>query len=285
MKLLKAFCVLACLITFQSHATNIPKLVKTRFDQNTLLGYWVGMLVPDKEVTPGTAGQLNVFDFRNKINISIDKISGGKVTGHTVVAGNIRQFAGAIVKQGDTFAFSVKEQGDNSDDGIFEFSVDANNTVLTGTWKANNADLAIPARKYELVKRTFRYDPEDKLVTGWRVSYWRKPGETNKDDLDPSYFATTNDVYLYNASAALLSKDVVANLKKGDIFILRNSIYARHGYSFKSQQLRNYFDRQPWYVPVSVNVDKDLTDIEKANVDMLLRYEKNAKAYYNKFAR
>ncbi len=283
MKLLKAFCFLSCIVILSGYATHKP--VKPRFDQNALLGYWVGMLDPDQEVTTSVTGEINTSNFRKKITIAIDDIRGSKVTGYSIVAGNMRPLAGTIVKQGNTFNFSVREPGDDKDDGVFEFSVDENNTILTGTWKANSDKVAVSKRKYALVKRTFRYNPDDKLVTNGRVSYWRKPGESNKDDLDPSYFSTTSDVYQYNASAALLSKDVVANLKKGDIFILRNSIYARHGYSFKNQQLRTYFDREPWYVPVSVNVDNDLTAIEKKNVEMLLRYEQNAKAYYNKFAR
>jgi hypothetical protein len=74
-------------------------------------------------------------------------------------------------------------------------------------------------------------------------------------------------------------------MKKADLFVLRNAIYARHGYSFKNQQLRAYFDQQPWYIPISTDIKSELTPIEKQNIALLMRYENNAKEYYDAFGR
>ena len=89
----------------------------------------------------------------------------------------------------------------------------------------------------------------------------------------------------YNASADVITKVQAANLKKADLFVLRNAIYARHGYSFKKPQLRMYFDQQSWYIPVSTDVRNELTGVEKKNIALLMRYEKNAKEYYDVFGR
>ena len=62
-------------------------------------------------------------------------------------------------------------------------------------------------------------------------------------------------------------------------------IYVRHGYSFKKRPLRVFFDPQSWYIPVFNNIKNNLTDIEKKNIKLLLRYEKNAKEYYDSFGR
>ncbi len=96
---------------------------------------------------------------------------------------------------------------------------------------------------------------------------------------------TSADVYKYNPSTTALTKEQVSNLKKADIFILRNSIYARHGYSFKKQPLRVFFDEQDWYIPISNDVKSELTPLEKQNITLLMRYEKNAKEYYDVFGR
>ncbi|MFN5849409.1 MAG: YARHG domain-containing protein, partial [Chitinophagales bacterium] len=64
-----------------------------------------------------------------------------------------------------------------------------------------------------------------------------------------------------------------------------NMIYARHGYSFKNRPLRVFFDAQEWYIPVHTDIKKDLTEIEKKNIQLLLKYEKNAKEYYDYFGR
>lgn len=98
-------------------------------------------------------------------------------------------------------------------------------------------------------------------------------------------FSVTNKVFDYNSSAQLLSKEFVENLTKADIYILRNSIFARHGYSFKDRKLRTYFDWQDWYIPVHANIKTDITDIEKANIALLLKYEEHAEEYYDEFGR
>ena len=46
-----------------------------------------------------------------------------------------------------------------------------------------------------------------------------------------------------------------------------------------------FFDAQEWYIPVFVDIKSDFTEIEKQNIELLLRYEKNAKEYYDYFGR
>ena len=104
-------------------------------------------------------------------------------------------------------------------------------------------------------------------------------------EYDKEYFGTTYDAMQINASSTLLTQEQVENLTKADIYVLRNSIYARHGYSFKKRQLRAFFDRQEWYIPVHANIKSDLTEIEKKNIQLLLKYEEHAEEYYDEFGR
>jgi hypothetical protein len=58
-----------------------------------------------------------------------------------------------------------------------------------------------------------------------------------------------------------------------DIIVMRNEIYARYGHIFtKSWELRDYFNAQSWYQPLSTNVENQLTDLEKRNVRFLLEH-------------
>lgn len=289
MKLLKALCILAVMATLQSHAANSPAASKPAVNPNaSFLGYWVGMFKPDKDIVGISAGEHDAWDFENKITISIDEINNDQVKGHSVVAGNYRPFIGEMINEGKSFHFLVKEPGDDKYDGIFDFYITGN--FLTGTWKANNK-IRIPKRNYSLEKKIFRYNPDIKLTESNQYVNWVKnkkvsPNDPHyRSDYDISYFTTTRDLYKYNASLSILTKEQVSNLKKADLFILRNSIYARHGYSFKNQQLRAYFDREPWYIPVSTDVKNEFTAIEKKNIELLMRYEKNAKEYYDVFGR
>lgn len=265
--------------------TNTNTLVQTTDD---LYGYWVGKFEPDSSVEHLYTGEYNVWDYSNKINISIDEINGDKVKGHSVVAGNDRPFEGTMNQEGSSFHFRLKEPGDDRYDGAFDFVIGQGDSLLVGSWKANKK-IRIPVRKYSLTKKIFKYNPDLQMKLEPYVDWNKKKKIASDIDgetvYDPTYFSTTADVLKYNASKTLLTREEVANLKKADLFILRNAIYARHGYSFKNQQLRAYFDKQDWYIPISTNVKNQFTELEKKNIALLLRYEKNAKEYYDVFGR
>lgn len=99
------------------------------------------------------------------------------------------------------------------------------------------------------------------------------------------YYTVTEKFDDYNASKDTIYGEFASELSKADIFILRNSIFARHGYSFKDKNLRHYFDNQDWYIPVHANIRGDLTDLEKHNIEILLAYEEHAEEYYDEFGR
>lgn len=62
-------------------------------------------------------------------------------------------------------------------------------------------------------------------------------------------------------------------LDGSDLRILRNAIFAMHGYIFKSADLRNYFKRYWWYKPRYSNVQKYLNKYERYNIDFIRSYE------------
>jgi hypothetical protein len=220
----------------------------------------------------------------NKINISIDKIEDGKVEGHSVVAGNNRPFTGTVENVSGVQTFKVREPGSDKYDGSFQFTI--RDSILEGTWRAYNK-IDIPKRKYKLTKRQFKYDPNVMLDPNKQYVNWEKPKNSNasEEEYYPYFASATDQVYKINASNKLLSVSDVANLKNGDLVIIRNTIYARHGYSFKQRPLRVFFDAQKWYIPVYADIRDDFTEIEKKNIQLLLRYEKNAKEYYDYFGR
>jgi hypothetical protein len=269
------------------HHGNINLVVENESD---LIGYWVGMFEPDTDIAMEGiyAGEKHAWDYSNKINISIDEIKNQQVEGHSIVAGNNRPFEGIITTTANGFTFQLSEPGDDKYDGIFTFTVNTGDSMLQGTWKANKK-IRISSRKYSLTKKIFRYNPDWQMKEGAYVDWTKKKKILDEIEeemfYDDSYFTTTDDVLKYNASKELLSKTQVSNFKKADLFVMRNAIYARHGYSFKNQQLRAYFDVQPWYIPVSIDVKAEFTEIEKKNIELLLRYEKNAKEYYDVFGR
>jgi hypothetical protein len=70
-----------------------------------------------------------------------------------------------------------------------------------------------------------------------------------------------------------LNPNIFKEFSANELRLMRNEIFANHGYIFKSDDLRKYFSQQLWYNPSFENVDHLLTDIEKHNVNLILNEE------------
>lgn len=270
-------------ITRQSANSNL--IVNNKKD---LLGFWVGMFEPD--IPPVNRPEISVgmrtaYDYVNKITVSIDSLGTDSVYGHTIVAGNFRPFRGTYTSSTIEYSFKTYEPGNDQYDGTFNFKISKGDSQISGNWNAYKK-LEISKRKYTLQKKVFRYNPNQK-VSNVYIDWEKKKPAKNYSEYIPTEEAPSNtpSSYEINASEKRLSKEDLENLSKGDLYIIRNAIYARHGYSFKKRQLRTFFDNQDWYMPVHVDIKKDLTDIEKKNIQLLLTYEKHAEEYYDTFGR
>ncbi len=123
--------------------------------------------------------------------------------------------------------------------------------ALVGEWEA--LDKSLGKREFNLPARAFKYNP--------------KAGK-----------------YPESSTRKLVEKDV-ENLRSEDLRIMRNEIYARHGYSFKLAGMREHFDKLDWYMPVAVNIKSDLTKLEKDNAALIKRYETYSAEHYDDFGR
>ncbi|WP_426670542.1 YARHG domain-containing protein [Mucilaginibacter sp. McL0603] len=306
MKPLSHFFVLAALVCLQGcsgcikksgDSTQTSKTGKSRFpvpvatdnliikDEKDLTGYWAGTFGPDKADTLEEDGDYQ--SGYNKINISLDNIDGNKVEGHIVIQGKLRPFKCSMIKTGSKYRFSFKSISDEKVAGIYKLSISEGDSLLTGHWSGGDK---VPSHDFALTKKLFSYNPDWKLE---RASYidWSKSkqiavkpdsGETYTDE---RYATTSDEVQKYNSSTDVLTTKYLANLKKADLLIIRNSIFARHGYTFKKPVLSWYFSEQSWYVPISNDVTAELTPIEKQNLKLMAPYEKYAQEYYNAFGR
>ncbi len=217
---------------------------------------------------------------QNRINISLDSIKDDVLFGHSIVAGNTRPFKGNFKKQNELYVAECKEPGNDKYDGVFTFTLNPQNESIKGSWNSNDKKLAVSERTYDLKKVDFKYDPNlglEDISTEVYKSYNQNTEEHEQ---------ITTDAGKINASTVLLKKEDVENMYKRDLEVMRNAIYARHGYSFKNRQMRFFFDNNvSWYIPVSIDVSNDLTEIEKKNIDLIKRYEKHAESYYDVYGR
>ncbi len=88
--------------------------------------------------------------------------------------------------------------------------------------------------------------------------------------------AADSDFIFYNSAVQYLTDADVANLSLQQLCYARNEIYARRGYIFQSQELRDYFGNKTWYyptVPQASFSDSVFNSIEVANIGLLKQYE------------
>ena len=83
-----------------------------------------------------------------------------------------------------------------------------------------------------------------------------------------------------DASVYRFTENDLRPLTAKELTYLRNSIYAKHGYVFDSEELNNYFKQISWYHPNVKVTDAVLNGVEKANVEFIKNYqERNGKTY------
>ncbi|UEG50752.1 YARHG domain-containing protein [Ferruginibacter lapsinanis] len=191
---------------------------------------------------------------KNRITLLITKVTGDSVAGRTVVGGNDRPFVGTVKKDSGIIKVEAKEPGDDKNDGMFNLSFDEKNkNILVGDWKPFVENKNSGAKNFTLNRKVFVY---------------------------------SKDVGIYpQASQRELKESDVNNLTKWELEVMRNEIFARHGYCFKKKNIRETLETQDWYVPNTVDVKDMLTDVEKKNVELIKKYEKYSDEYGDEYGR
>lgn len=273
-------------ITVKKDSLAVPEIHKEYY------GIYMGDFAGKEIITP-EIGEDYEGDVYKRIALKINRITKDSVYGQSIVDGNQRPFRGVFNEAAASFI--LDEPGNDKTDGRFE--VKLSNDSLTGTWNAfNKTAVKAPSKRVKLIKKEFVYNPNFMLSPDNDLIDWENPKsfvekytdeETGKTE---TYTASKNRiasdaVFKINASKQKLTEKDLKNLRKLDMEIIKNSVFARHGYSFKKATYRNFFEQTDWYIPVSDNVDNDLSSLEKENVALLNRFIKYAEDKYDSFGR
>lgn len=190
---------------------------------------------------------------KNMINLTLSEINDTLIKGYSVCAGNYRPITGSVkALKKDKFKIAMTEPGDDKYDGKFEFEVSTATNELTGKWTPFK-EKGNETKEYILYKRDFTYN-------------------ANAGDHPET-------------STRELTEADVENLSVEELEIMRNEIYARHGYSFKNKKMRYYFEGLDWYVPMGIDIRSQLSDTEVKNIDLIYRYEEYYKVNYDSYGR
>lgn len=269
-------------------------LVEPEF-HTEMYGLYTGEFVGKEMVYDREVDEEYYTDVYKRITLKINKITKDSVYGQSIVSGNQRPFRGILNES--TSSFILDEPGDDKTDGRFE--VKLKDDSLNGKWMAfNSSAVKAPEKRLKLLKKDFVYNPNFMLEEkdgDYSLVDWKNPKKFVERYIDEegksesytteTYRQASEAVYKLNASKQKLAEKDLKNLSKLDLQIIKNLVFARHGYSFKKETFRNFFEDTTWYIPVSDNVDNELSELEKKNVALINRFIKYAEDKYDSFGR
>lgn len=95
----------------------------------------------------------------------------------------------------------------------------------------------------------------------------------------PAFGAASDGRWGWTSTQSVGAADL-RGLSKHDLEIMRNEIYARHGWVFARPDLRAYFEGQSWYRPLpgprdqaNRTADRQLSALERRNIAAIKRQE------------
>ncbi|MFD2565440.1 YARHG domain-containing protein [Aquimarina rubra] len=80
--------------------------------------------------------------------------------------------------------------------------------------------------------------------------------------------AIERDNYIF--SHRVFTKEELNNKTEEELAVIKNEIFAAHGYVFTKTKWQDYFESKTWYIPSDTDAVNKLTDIEKKNVEVIL---------------
>ncbi|MDD6489381.1 MAG: YARHG domain-containing protein [Clostridia bacterium] len=113
----------------------------------------------------------------------------------------------------------------------------------------------------------------DKDVTPDELEKEVKKYENYPDLIFTPYNTQPSDYIFFDSDVRYLTDNEVKKLDSTDIKYAINEIYARHGYIFKDEELRNYFHEKSWYSGSVEDVNSiQFNSYEDENLKLLAKY-------------
>ncbi len=94
----------------------------------------------------------------------------------------------------------------------------------------------------------------------------------SKESNETKHETDSQNPYAWLKERLATENDLIGKTK-ADIKKMRNTIFAMHGYIFKSQDMKEYFSKKTWYKPQKENVNSELSTIENKNIQFLKSHE------------
>lgn len=216
-----------------------------------------------------------------KLKLTINLQGNNQLIANMLLDGNQFEFQGETIVKKSGYEIKLYERQKS----LYEINayLDTVKHTLKGTLHSKNAYGKELSTSLVLNKKQFTYKANLKLPE----TILGIPFRFLKEDVALETFeALTKGVLDKNASTQLLDYNELEYLPQSDLEVLRNSIYARHGYAFKNKPMRYLFENKvDWYFPNAIQVEETFTKIERKNIELIKLYEQHAEKYYDEFGR
>ena len=166
-----------------------------------------------------------------------------------------------VSTKGKSFRFNA--------DGTCVFDGQANTYYLSDEGEGNTPSLHIT-----LNRRIWELEPTPDGMRIYRVHHSEDDGSPVRDGLYATLKASKSVPRWSFLSDRICTSFALISLSKDVLRLMRNELYARHGYRFSDKKLQAYFDACKWYKPVSDNKSVKLSELETLNVAIIKQFER-----------
>ncbi len=97
----------------------------------------------------------------------------------------------------------------------------------------------------------------------------------NTSDEEAAEPEESQEGYLFPSDSRYITEADLVGKSKDEVAMIRNEIYARHGYIFNTEPFKSYFESREWYVPNENFNESIFSEIEMANKNFLVKYEED----------
>ena len=141
-------------------------------------------------------------------------------------------------------------------------------TVLDGEGGTVSSIKIINSGLFEVEEKTVEYTDEGiKKVLKEKCIYY----VVENKHIGIAELSTPSKGRLYpQLSLRVIDTEKLRGMKKENLDIMRNEIFADYGYVFKTKKWKTYFESKKWYNPRRRDVVSKLSVVEKINIDRIL---------------
>lgn len=97
------------------------------------------------------------------------------------------------------------------------------------------------------------------------------------EEIDYTNADIEKDAFLFPSDSVLITEGELEKLDDKTVELIKNEIYARHGYIFTNRALKKYFESFNWYEPNEEYSPNLLNPTEKANLKTIKKFQSRGK--------